>query len=89
MIPSLEGWPTKATGAPSLNEVRLTPLETNPLFQCLRELFSNKEKKSKLNSLHLGELNKNLNDAKPRHKAKTTELSKGFGRPELHFFIII
>ena len=32
MIPSLEGWPTKA---PSLHEVRLTLLDTNPVFQCL------------------------------------------------------
>ena len=35
MIPSLEGWPTKAKEAPSPHEVRLTPLETNPVFQCL------------------------------------------------------
>ena len=30
MIPSLEGWPTKAKEAPSPYEVRLTPLDTNP-----------------------------------------------------------
>ena len=36
MIPSLEGWPTKAKEAPSPHEVRLTPLDTNPEFQCLR-----------------------------------------------------
>ena len=35
MTPSLEGWPTKAKEAPSPNEVRLTPLDTNPVFQCL------------------------------------------------------
>ena len=34
VIPSLEGWPTKAREAP-LCEVRLTLLETNPVFQCL------------------------------------------------------
>ena len=32
---SLEGWPTKAKEVPSPNEVRLTPLDTNPVFQCL------------------------------------------------------
>ena len=32
----------------------------------------------------MGQLHKNLNDEKPRHVAKTTELSKGFGRTELH-----
>ena len=32
MIPSLEGWPTKAKEAPSLHEVRLTLLDTNPVF---------------------------------------------------------
>ena len=36
MTPSLEGWPTKAKEAPSPHEVRLAPLDTNPVFQCLR-----------------------------------------------------
>ena len=35
MTPSLEGWPTKAKEASFPNEVRLTPLDTNPVFQCL------------------------------------------------------
>ena len=35
MTPSLEEWPTKAKEAPSPHEVRLTPLENNPIFQCL------------------------------------------------------
>ena len=35
MTPSLEGWPTKAKEAPSPHEVRLAPLDTNPVFQCL------------------------------------------------------
>ena len=37
VIPSLEGWPTKAKEALSPHEVRLTPLDTNPVFQCLEE----------------------------------------------------
>ena len=37
MIPSLEGWPTKAKEAPSPHQVRLAPLDTNPVFQNLRE----------------------------------------------------
>ena len=37
MIRSLEGWPTKAKEAPSPHEVRLILLNTNPVFQCLRE----------------------------------------------------
>ena len=37
MTPPLEGRPIKAKGAPSLHEVRLTPLDTNPVFQCLGE----------------------------------------------------
>ena len=32
VTPSLEGWPTKAKEAPSSHEVRLTPLDTNPVF---------------------------------------------------------
>ena len=32
VTPSLEGWPTKAKEAPSPHEVRLTPLDTNPVF---------------------------------------------------------
>ena len=37
MTPSLEGWPTKAKEPCSLHEVRLTWLDTNPVFQCLGE----------------------------------------------------
>ena len=37
VMPSLERWPTKAKEAPSPHEVRLTPLDTNPVFQCLGE----------------------------------------------------
>ena len=32
VTPSLEWWPTKAKEAPSPHEVRLTPLDTNPVF---------------------------------------------------------
>ena len=35
MIPSLEGRPTKAKEASSPNEVRMSPLDTNPVFQSL------------------------------------------------------
>ena len=35
VIPSLEGWPTKAKEATSPHEARLAPLDTNPVFQCL------------------------------------------------------
>ena len=35
MTPSLEGWPTKAKKAPSPLELRLAPLDTNPVFQSL------------------------------------------------------
>ena len=38
MIPSLEGRPTKAKEAPSPNEVRLAPLDTNPVFQSLVDI---------------------------------------------------
>ena len=38
MMPPLERWPTKAKEAPSL-EVRLTSLDTNPVFQHLREKY--------------------------------------------------
>ena len=37
MTPSLEGWPTKAKEAPSPYEIRLAPLDTNPVFQSLGE----------------------------------------------------
>ena len=37
MTPSLEGWPTKAKEAPSPHEVRLAPVDPNPVFQCLGE----------------------------------------------------
>ena len=36
MTQSLEGWPTKAKEAPSLHEVRLALLDTNPVLQCLQ-----------------------------------------------------
>ena len=35
VIPSVEGWSNKAKEAPSPHEVRLTLLETNPVFHCL------------------------------------------------------
>ena len=58
MIPSLEGWPTKAKEAPSPHEVRLTPLDTNPVlhclgdkcFQCLRDLWQELKLASELES---------------------------------------
>ena len=33
--PSLEGWPTKVEAVSSPHDVRLTLLDTNPVFQCL------------------------------------------------------
>ena len=41
VTPSLERWPTKAKDkdAPSFHEVRLTLLNTSPVFQCLGNLF--------------------------------------------------
>ena len=49
MIPSLEGWPTKAKETPSHHEVRLTPLDTNPVFLYLGNIlkFSKIKKNSK------------------------------------------
>ena len=32
---SLEGWETNAKEVPSHHEVKLAPLDTNPLLQCL------------------------------------------------------
>ena len=34
MITSLKGSPTKAKEAPSPHEVRVSPLDTNPVFAC-------------------------------------------------------
>ena len=39
VIPSLERWATKAKEATSPHEVRLTLLDTNPVFQHLGEIF--------------------------------------------------
>ena len=39
MITSLEGWLTKAEEAPCPHEVRLAPLDTNPVFQNLGDKF--------------------------------------------------
>ena len=36
MIAQQEVWPTKAKEASSPHEVRLTWLDTNPVFQCLK-----------------------------------------------------
>ena len=43
MTPSLEGWPTKDKEAPSSHDVRLAPLDTNPVFQNLETLFETKK----------------------------------------------
>ena len=42
MTPSLEGLPAKAKEAPSCHEVRLVPLDTNPVFQSLTPIDSEK-----------------------------------------------
>ena len=39
MTPTLEGLPTNAKEAPFPHEVRLALLDTNPVFQCLGEIF--------------------------------------------------
>ena len=36
VMPSQEGWPAKAKETPSPHKVRLTPLDTNPVFLYLR-----------------------------------------------------
>ena len=35
VTPPLEGWPSKVKEPPSPHEVRLTLLDTTPVFQCL------------------------------------------------------
>ena len=40
-MPSLEGWPTKAKDVPSPHEVRMAPLDTNPVFQGLGDKTKN------------------------------------------------
>ena len=40
MTPLVEGLPAKAKEALSPHEVRLAPLDTNPVFQCLGEWVS-------------------------------------------------
>ena len=57
MTPALEGLPTKAKEEPSPHEVRLTPLDTNPIFQSLginllyisKFIFANKAKNLQIN----------------------------------------
>ena len=39
MRPSLEGLPTKAKEGPPLHEMRLSPLDINPVFPGLREII--------------------------------------------------
>ena len=39
VTPSLEGWPTKATEASCPHEIRLSLLDTNPVFNCLGEKY--------------------------------------------------
>ena len=50
MTPSLEGWPTNAKEAPSPHEVRLAPLDTNPVFQSLGGKISEEDKISVIES---------------------------------------
>ena len=37
VLPTLEGWLTKVKEAPP-HDVKVTPLDTNPVFQCLGEI---------------------------------------------------
>ena len=43
VTPSLEGWPTKIKETLSPHEVRLAPLDTKPVFQCLGENDKDKD----------------------------------------------
>ena len=56
MIPSLEGWPTKAKDVPSPHEVRMAPLDTNPVFQGLgdktKKNFKENQKKHESKKSH-------------------------------------
>ena len=45
---SLEGWTNKARETPSPNEVTLTPLDTNQVFQCLRITLAKQVLRKKL-----------------------------------------
>ena len=56
VIPSLEGWPTKAKEGPSPHEIRLTPLDTNLVFQCLGGInvrLSASERKSSFEQMEM------------------------------------
>ena len=53
VIPSIEGWPTKAKEATSPHEVRLTPLDTNRLFQCLEKKTLTQKQNGITEKLHL------------------------------------
>ena len=59
MTPSLEGWPTKAKEAPSPHEVRLAPLDTNPVFQNLRGKLGIHRKMAQVATINLGKILKN------------------------------
>ena len=56
MIPSLEGWPTKAKKAPSPHEVRLTWLDTNPVFQCIEAYIIGAKKQTTTNEKYQKEI---------------------------------
>ena len=62
MIPSLEGWPTEAKEAPSPHEVRLTSMDNNPVFLCLREKIKKRHvtPKQLLKTLYFSLFNSNL-----------------------------
>ena len=47
MTLSLEGWPTKAKEAPSPHEVRLAPLDTNPVFHSLGDNWTHHQTSDK------------------------------------------
>ena len=53
VTPSLEGWPTKAKEAPSPHEVRLAPLDTNPVFQSLKVSGTHHVYKHHHNQIHV------------------------------------
>ena len=51
-MPSLKGLPTKAKEAPSPHEVRLSPLDTNPVFHSLRDSQSSQQKNMDQTNTH-------------------------------------
>ena len=86
MTPSLQGSPTKTKETPSLHQLRLAPLDTNPVFQCLGRIINHKHCKVVIPN---EKINKNHMALKANHSKKINKNTKIIQQKSINIKMIL